>query len=187
MREDPRCHWCKRELTLYPSYGRGGFKMMPEDYPTIDHLTSAFMGPRRNDDGKSQTLVIACPQCNNTRNVAECQHHIWRTRWKSASFPFPLRWLGRLLKKYRYYFQRKNKKRRPTFVCYNRHMESPVNARYYYSEGMLYRVSGGRIYAMIEGKGWMVNWTPSEGAINGKTQISEDEARKVTERLGEDF
>jgi hypothetical protein len=66
-------------------------------------------------------------------------------------------------------------------------MESPVNARYYYSEGMLYRVSGGRIYAMIEGKGWMVNWTPSEGAINGKTQISEDEARKVTERLGEDF
>ncbi|HUC01330.1 MAG TPA: hypothetical protein VMA75_00290 [Candidatus Paceibacterota bacterium] len=101
MRQDPHCHWCRRELKLYPGYGKNGFKKMPEDYPTIDHLTSAFMGPRKNGDGKTRTLVIACPKCNNARNVAETREHIWRTRWKSAAFPFPLRWLGTLLKKFR--------------------------------------------------------------------------------------
>jgi 5-methylcytosine-specific restriction endonuclease McrA len=74
---------------------------MPDDYPTIDHLISAFMGPRENVDGKVRTLVLACPQCNNARNVAEAKQHIWRTRWKSGSFPSPLRWFGKLLKKYR--------------------------------------------------------------------------------------
>lgn len=102
MEEDPHCHWCRRGLKLYPNYGTNGFKIMPEDYPTIDHLTSAFMGPRKNVDGKERTLVLACPACNNARNVAETQQHIWRTRWKSASFPFPLRWVGKALKRYRY-------------------------------------------------------------------------------------
>jgi hypothetical protein len=101
MRRDPRCHWCRRELTLYPGYGKNGFKVMPEDYPTIDHLTSAFMGPRKDVRMKAQTLVLACPRCNNARNVEEAQKHIWRTRWKSASFPFPLRWIGKILKIYR--------------------------------------------------------------------------------------
>jgi hypothetical protein len=106
MREDPHCHWCGRELKLYPDYGKNGSKFMPKDYPTIDHLVSAFMGPRKNGDGKTKTLVIACPACNNARNVVEAHQHIWRTRWKSGSFPFPLRWLGRLLKKYRHHKQR---------------------------------------------------------------------------------
>jgi len=101
MRKDPHCYWCKKELTLYPDYRSEGFKFMPDDYPTIDHLTSRFMGPRENGDGKTQAVVITCPQCNNARNVVETQKHIWRTRWKSASFPFPLRWAGRLLKIFR--------------------------------------------------------------------------------------
>ncbi len=103
MREDPHCHWCGKALTLYPDYGKHGFKAMPHDYPTIDHLVSAFMGPRQNVKMNERTLVLACPQCNNARNVAETKRHIWRTRWKSASFPFPLRWVGALLKRYRAY------------------------------------------------------------------------------------
>lgn len=101
MREDPHCHWCRRPLRLYPDYGKNGLRAMPEDYPTIDHLTSAFMSPRKNADGKMKTLVIACPHCNNTRSVAETSSHIWRTRWKSASFPFPLRWIGTMLRIFR--------------------------------------------------------------------------------------
>jgi hypothetical protein len=50
----------------------------------------------------ARTLVIACPQCNNARNVAEAHKYIWLTRWKSAAFPFPLRWFGVLLKRYRH-------------------------------------------------------------------------------------
>jgi 5-methylcytosine-specific restriction endonuclease McrA len=102
MRRDPHCHWCQRQLVLYPDYGKNGFKSMPEDYPTIDHLISAFLGPRNDVRMKMQTLVLACPRCNNARNVAETQKYIWRTRWKSASFPFPLRWLGKTLKKSRW-------------------------------------------------------------------------------------
>jgi hypothetical protein len=101
MREDPHCHWCRRELKLYPDYGKNGFKVLPEDAATIDHLTSAFMGPRKNGDGKTQALVLACPRCNNARNVAETQRHIWPTRWKSGSFPWPLRWVGKLAKWWR--------------------------------------------------------------------------------------
>jgi 5-methylcytosine-specific restriction endonuclease McrA len=74
---------------------------MPEDYSTIDHLTSAFMGPRNDVCMKAQTLVLACPRCNNARNVEETRKYIWRTRWKSASFPFPLQWIGKILKRYR--------------------------------------------------------------------------------------
>ncbi len=101
MREDPHCHWCRKKLKLYPDYGKNGFKAIPEDYATIDHLTSAFMGPRKNVNMKTRTLVLACPQCNNARNVSETKQHIWLTRWRSGSFPFPLRWFGALLKKYR--------------------------------------------------------------------------------------
>ncbi len=101
MREDPHCHWCHKQLRLYLDYGKNGFKVLPEDYATIDHLVSAFMGPRKDVGMKARTLVLACPACNNARNVAETKQHIWRTRWKSASFPFPFRWLGTLLKKYR--------------------------------------------------------------------------------------
>ncbi len=101
MQEDPHCHWCRKELRLYPDYGKNGFKIIPEDYATIDHLTSAFMGPRKNVRMNARTLVLACPRCNNERNVAETQQHLWLTRWKSGSLPFPLRWLGKLLKKYR--------------------------------------------------------------------------------------
>ncbi len=79
---------------------------MPDDYATIDHLTSAFLGPRKDVQMKARTLVLACPRCNNARNVAETHEHIWRTRWKSASFPFPLRWIGKLLKKYRWRIKR---------------------------------------------------------------------------------
>jgi 5-methylcytosine-specific restriction endonuclease McrA len=102
MGEDPHCHWCRKALTLCPDYRSEGFAFMPGDYPTIDHLTSRFMGPRKNGDGKTQVVVLACPRCNNARNLAETKKYIWRTRWKSASFPFPLRWLGRTLKKSRW-------------------------------------------------------------------------------------
>lgn len=65
IREYPHCHWCGKKLNLYPDYGTIGFKVMPNDYATIDHLISRFMGPRKNIDMQARTLVIACPQCNN--------------------------------------------------------------------------------------------------------------------------
>jgi 5-methylcytosine-specific restriction endonuclease McrA len=102
MKENPHCHWCGKTLNLYPDYGTNGFKIMPDDYATIDHLVSRLRGPRKNVSMNARTLVIACPQCNNARNVAEAHQYIWRTRWKSASFPFPLRWFGVLLKRYRH-------------------------------------------------------------------------------------
>gem|GEM_PF-2410112 len=101
LREDPHCYWCRRELKLYPDYGKGGLKATPEDYATIDHLTSAFMGPRKDVRMRMRTLVLSCPSCNNARNTKEMKRHPWLVRWKSGSFPSPLRWLGKLLKQHR--------------------------------------------------------------------------------------
>lgn len=109
VREDPHCFWCHRELKLYPSWPSPEQKTIPEDYPTIDHLTSRFMGPRKHMPNM-RVLVLACPACNNARNVAQTDRHIWRTRWKSGSFPFPLRWLGTVAK--RYHQARKTRRKR---------------------------------------------------------------------------
>ena len=99
MSENPRCHWCKRDLKLYPSVGRK--KKLPQDFATIDHLEYRFFGPRVDPRFKQRTLVLACPECNNERSRQELRKYIWRARWKSGTFPFPFGWLGRILKLYR--------------------------------------------------------------------------------------
>lgn len=102
MEKDPHCYWCPRKLKLYPNYPKKmRHQTMPEDYVTIDHLKSRFWGPRRDVGMKERTLVLACPKCNNRRQAEEKQKYIWITRWKSGSFPYPFRWVGKILKNLR--------------------------------------------------------------------------------------
>ena len=106
MEKDPHCHWCRLPLKLYPDYSRKKQKM-PNDFPTIDHIKSRFMGIREDVGMKKRTLVISCPKCNHQiRNNEEMRNHPFRTHWKSGTFPYPFRWFGRLLK-----FIRKQKRR----------------------------------------------------------------------------
>lgn len=114
MEKDPHCHWCRRPLKLYPNYGKPHTRgmRMPADYPTIDHLKSRLFGPRQEVHMKQKTLVLSCPECNVRRSKEEQQRHIWRTRWKSGTFPFPLQWVGKLLKWYR---------KQPLIVNSNKH------------------------------------------------------------------
>lgn len=107
MQKDPHCYWCRRELKLYPDYWKWRHRQMPKDYPTIDHLNSRLLGNRYDPGMKGITLVLSCPDCNNKRSKEEQQTHIWRTRWISGSFPFPLRWFGRMLKWWRKKTRRK--------------------------------------------------------------------------------
>lgn len=95
MQKDPHCHWCRRELKSYPNRTRG---KLPADFPTIDHLTSKFLCPRRDTRMRKTTLVLACQKCNTARQKEEHAKHIWLTRWKSGMFPYPFRWFGAFLK-----------------------------------------------------------------------------------------
>ena len=61
-----------------------------------------------------------------------------------------------------------------------------MNYEYYYHKGMLYRTLDGKVWAMVEGKGWMEGWDSGD-SINEKNLIKEDDARKLVERLGEIF
>lgn len=99
MAECPFCYWCGRALRLYD---KGEVpKKLPDDFPTIDHLNTRFKGERPDLNMKEETWVIACPKCNNERSKNELRSNKFRQWWKSGSFPFPFRWFGHLLKKYR--------------------------------------------------------------------------------------
>ncbi len=98
--KDPHCFWCGRLVKEYPLIKR--HQKIPNDSATIDHLASRFSGKRKEVHFKEKTLVLACRVCNNERQKLECKKNIWKTRWKSGAFPKGLKWLGKLLKLYRY-------------------------------------------------------------------------------------
>lgn len=97
MEEHPFCSWCPKRLKMYPD----GWKPedgcgLPNDFPTIDHIYSRFWfwNGRPQVYGRGQSLVLSCPPCNQGRAKRDEQEHIWRHRWKTGSFPPPLRWVG---------------------------------------------------------------------------------------------
>lgn len=95
MKLDPHCFWCKRKLSLYYYLSDG---KLPDDFPTIDHLNSREVKRYRPLHG---VRVLSCPPCNVGRARELQQKYIWVTRWKAANFPFPFRWVGKILQVYR--------------------------------------------------------------------------------------
>lgn len=51
-------------------------------------------------DGK-ETLVLACPDCNQSRSTQIHKEHRWKARWKAGTFPWPFTFIGRILKWWR--------------------------------------------------------------------------------------
>ena len=109
MKKDPHCHWCGKELHLYGNWAnvqrqlRKGDprRRLPDDFPTIDHLYDRVNGRRRPSGlyGYEQTLVLACPACNEGRASAKELSEIWKKRWVSNSWPRWCRWFMRWYKK----------------------------------------------------------------------------------------
>jgi hypothetical protein len=100
LEKDPFCYWCRKPLVLIqlPPNLKGP---IPDNFPTIEHLNSRFLGKRPKADFKTKTLVLACPPCNFERGRLEVAKHPFRQHWKSSSFPPPFEWLGWPLKRYR--------------------------------------------------------------------------------------
>lgn len=87
MKEDPHCHWCRRELKTQP-HNSG---KIPDDFPTLDHMNSRVKYPKgRPARGK---IVLACPPCNTKRAMLEQHENMFRHMWNSRCFPWYLYFL----------------------------------------------------------------------------------------------
>ena len=93
----PFCYWCG--VILIEDYSEG---TRLDNAATLDHLRSKFWGKRPNVFGKERTMVLACNKCNLERSRKE-QDFIrkwmpWKLWIMGKSFPWPLRFLNKLLR-----------------------------------------------------------------------------------------
>lgn len=66
-KQNGKCHWCKKEMTLERGNGRG----LPKNYATFEHLQRK----RDGGAGKPNNVVLACYICNINRERSQPGHH----------------------------------------------------------------------------------------------------------------
>lgn len=94
MKSDPHCHWCRKPLKY--SFKSGG--MLPDDFPTLDHLNDRILVKKRPIYYNKEVTVLSCPPCNYTRASIRVLQYWLIAAWKSGAFPYPFRWVGYTLK-----------------------------------------------------------------------------------------
>jgi 5-methylcytosine-specific restriction endonuclease McrA len=69
----PFCHWCGKEVHLYPHL-RGRGRKRPLDEATLDHLRSRYNTERQIPSWDKEQTVLACWECNHRRGEEETKN-----------------------------------------------------------------------------------------------------------------
>lgn len=76
--EDSKCHWCRRETSLFLVASGGGPIVKPSnavlnipERATIDHLVHRLSGKRRHTESNEKMTVLACYKCNHRRGIED--------------------------------------------------------------------------------------------------------------------